>query len=142
MLHDVAQGTNLLSILLQKFIKSSEATYACCVAAVQCITFIAKGLVIKADASKPLKVFATYEASEVVTRKPCDAKPLSESRSPPQSPVAHDALSTSKLTIELNGVTIEFGGSEASNSPPCSPKSDCSFPKSNCQSDVGSEVGR
>lgn len=141
----MAQGTNLLSILLQKFVKSSEATYACCVAAVQCLTFIAKGLAIKVDASKPLKICASYNASEVMPKKSCDAKSLSSLGSPPQSPLARDEFSSSKLTIELNGVTIEFGESEASDSPICSTKSDHSFPferKPKCQSDIASEVGR
>lgn len=137
----MAQGTNLLSILLQKFVKSPKATYACCVAAVQCLTFIAKGLAIKVDASKPLKI----HASEVIPKNLCDAKSISSLGSPPQSPVARDELSSSKMTIELNGVTIEFGGSEASDSPMCSAKSDHSFPfegKPKCQSDIASEVGR
>lgn len=142
----MAQGTNLLSILLQKFVKSSEATYACCVAVVQCLTYIAKGLATKVDASKPLKICASFNASEVMPTKACDAKPLSPLGSPPQSPVlARDGLSSSKLTIELKGVTIEFGGSEASDPRLCSTNVDHSFSlerKPKCQSDIASEVGR
>lgn len=141
----MAQGTNLLSILLQKFVKSSETTYACCVAVVQCLTYIAKGLAIKVDASKPLKICASFNASEVMPTKPCDAKSLSPLGSPPQSPIARDGLSSSKLTIELKGVTVEFGGSETSDPPLCSTKVDHSFSlerKPKCQSDIASEVGR
>ena len=130
------QGSNLLPVLLQKFVKSPTAPYSCCVAAVQCLSLLAKGLAVRADASVPIKVLGPYKATELVSKGSCNVwhaenatkvSPEEKPLSPPSRPRSRSGspgkLTSTKLAIELNGVTIEFGGSECTESPPCSPRS-------------------
>lgn len=132
----IMQGSNLLPVLLQKFVKSPTAPYTCCVAAVQCLSLVAKGLAVKADASVPIKALGPYKATELVSKGSCNVwhaehatkfspqeKPLSAPSRPKSRSGSPERLTSTMLAIELNGVIIEFGGSECTESPPCSPRS-------------------
>ncbi|KAH8962981.1 hypothetical protein BDL97_05G128900 [Sphagnum fallax] len=100
----------LLPTLLQKFVKCPTAPYSCCVLAVQCVSFVAKGLAIKMDDDPgflPTNIFTPYKATEIA-KDGCNQK----ISSPAQQPKSCSSFSPVDLRIEVHGMTIEFEDSE------------------------------
>jgi hypothetical protein len=102
----ILQKSCLLPTLLQKFVKCPTAPYSCCVLAVQCVSFVAKGLAIKMDDDPgflPTNIFTPYKATEIA-KDGCNQK----ISSPAQQPKSCSSFSSVDLRIEVHGMTIEF----------------------------------